>query len=519
MSTHVDRNVADLERSISVVRGVLALIGAAVVLGSRSPGTGDASLIQGLGLPLAMAAFATALWWLPPTLRQLRVSAWLSASLLQILDVLAALGFAYVLSGVLADAAWAILTLPIVFASLRLNASGVLWVWLATSLGYIALLWADLLEPGYAAINTSLVLERPGILLAIAAAVALLTRWLQAGWAEQAQLTTEAQIRFEHVQVIERAGRKMRGRTPDEVVTTCLHHILELGFDAATATGANRTTRALGDGSLVPADQVVDPPAAGVVEITEWQGPGERVYSAAMLEPRSEMVISGWSAQPQGALQTDALSELVAHTTSSVELAQLLGQVRFEADHDALTGLANRAKFERRHREMAQEPTTIAMLFMDLDHFKQINDRYGHETGDWVLQQVGAVLSEEVGAGGLAARFGGDEFVAVVMGDEATAAPELADRVHAAVGDIANRSAVQHQGIEIGLSIGIAMAAGPVDPDELRRAADGAVFLAKDRGRGTTSTTWLSPTSVSSDHHPPVRAPGDHVASHVGDAG
>lgn len=517
MSILVDRNTAEIERSISVVRAVLALIGIVVVLGSRSPGRGEAGWLDGITVALAIVAVATVLWLLPPTFRRLAIGVSLSANLLQLLDIVAALGLTYVVSDVLADAAWAILALPIVFASLRLHAAGVLWVWLVTSLGYTALLWADLVDPGRTAINTSLVFERPGVLLTIAAAIALLTRWLQAGWAEQSQLTSEAQTRFQHVQAIERAGRKMRGRTPDEVVTTCLHHILELGFDAATATGANRTTRAVGDGSLVPADQIVDPPAPGVVEITEWQGPGERVYSAAMLEPRSEMVISGWSAQPQGTLQTDALSELVAHTTSGVELAQLLGQARFEADHDALTGLANRAKFERRHREMAQEPTMVAMLFMDLDHFKQINDRYGHETGDWVLQQVGAVLSEEVGEGGLAARFGGDEFVAVLTGDEATAAPELADRVHAAVADIENRSAVQHRGIEIGLSIGLALASGPVDPDELRRAADGAVFLAKDRGRGTTSTTWLSPTSVSSDQHTPTRVPGDHVGSQVGD--
>ncbi len=497
---------AETERSIAALRGVLALIGAALALGSRSADGGTAFSLQPIALAVAIVGAAGLLWWLPHGLRRLGLGPTPSATVMQLLDIAAALGLTYVVSDVLPDAAWALLTIPIVVASLRLNAVGVLWVWLVTSLGYTGLLWIDVVDPGRAAIGQSLVLERPGALLAIAAGVALLTRWLQAGWVEQAQLTDEAQLRFQHVQAIERAGREMRGRTPDEVVTTCLHHVVELGFDAATVTGGDRPIRAVGDGSIVPADETIDPPAAGTVGLTEWHGPEGCVYSAAMVEPRSNMVISGWSLRPPGTLQADALSELVAHTTSGVELAELLGQARFEADHDALTGLANRAQFERRLRASAREQTALAMLFMDLDHFKQINDRYGHEAGDWALQQVGAMLHEHIGEVGLAARYGGDEFVAIIAGHAVADVQALATRLLAAVEEIAERSALGHQRIELGISVGIALAAGPVDPDVLRRAADRAVFTAKGDGRGRTATTWVSPSSECVGRAEPVAA-------------
>lgn len=481
------------ERSINAVRWVLAFVGATLAIGSRAMEGGRSALIA-IGIAGLVALIAAVMSWIPGWMAKIHVGPKLTVVVLQFLDIAASLGLVYVLSDLLPDAAWAVLTIPIVLASLRLNAVGVLWVWFISSLGYGALQQFDLVGRDNIPASTAEILERSAALLAVAAGVALLTRFLQAGWLEQAQLASEAEARLKSVQAIELAGREMRGRTPDEILMTCLHYVLDLGFEAATASAPNQPLRAVGNGDIVPADSVTEFLTVGVVELTEWNSPDGTIYSAAMIEQRSGTVISGWSLEPPGTLQAETLSELVAHASSGVELAGLMQQARYEADHDALTGLSNRARFDRKLREYTSKEQTVAMLFIDLDHFKRINDDHGHAMGDWALQQVSAILSELVD--GLPARYGGDEFVAVLAGEKAMAAETLAVRLHEAVLAIAtNRSVGEHKPIELSLSIGIAMAAGPVDPELLRRRADEAVFQAKADGRSTTSLAWLSPSS------------------------
>jgi diguanylate cyclase (GGDEF)-like protein len=509
-TTRTVESSSESERSISAVRWVLAFVGASLAFGSRATSTGE--LPTGVGIAVLIALVAAALSLVPGGLLRLRVGPKLGAVVIQILDVAAALGLVHVLSDVLPDSSWAVLTIPIVLASLRLNAVGVLWMWLASSLGYWALQRLDLV--GSRHVPSSVILERSAVLLAIAAGVALLTRFLHAGWMEQAHLTGEAEARLRSVQAIELAGREMRGRTPDEIITTCLHHVLGLGFEAASTSGAEKPVSAIGNGAIIPADAITDFLAGGVVEMTEWDGPNGLVYSTAMLEPRSGTIIAGWSTEPPSTLGAEVLSELVAHASSGVELAGLMMQARYEADHDALTGLANRARFDRQLTSFTSQDEVVAMLFIDLDHFKQINDDHGHATGDWALQQVGAILSELVD--GLAARYGGDEFVVVLGGRQAIEADRLAAEVHAAIATVArDRSAAEGKPLELSLSIGVAMAAGPVDPVLLRRKADDAVFQAKDAGRKTTATVWLSPTTAADEVAPPSAAPAVPTIPHL----
>jgi diguanylate cyclase (GGDEF)-like protein len=156
------------------------------------------------------------------------------------------------------------------------------------------------------------------------------------------------------------------------------------------------------------------------------------------------------------------------------------------ATHDQLTGLANRTGLERailawQHREDRRGP--LAFFYLDLDGFKQVNDRYGHVAGDALLRMVAARLMALAPAGGLAARIGGDEFVLLVPEADRGGTLGRAERVIAA---IANRPYDLDDGVSvtIGTSIGIArLPDHGHDVGTLMSAADGALYEAKGCGR------------------------------------
>ena len=155
------------------------------------------------------------------------------------------------------------------------------------------------------------------------------------------------------------------------------------------------------------------------------------------------------------------------------------------ARHDALTGLANRAEFRTRLASAigdAGETDELAICCVDLDLFKDVNDTYGHPTGDRLLRMVAQRLRGGLGKGEFAARLGGDEFAVVL---DATAAPASADeRVRRMVESLSHPYAIDGVEVAIGASIGVAMF--PVDgrnADELVKNADLALYQAKAEGR------------------------------------
>nr|WP_296070384.1 EAL domain-containing protein [uncultured Actinoplanes sp.] len=157
------------------------------------------------------------------------------------------------------------------------------------------------------------------------------------------------------------------------------------------------------------------------------------------------------------------------------------------AFHDGLTGLANRVMFRNR-LEQQFASATLAVLFVDLDDFKEVNDTLGHAVGDSMLVTVGHRISEIVGTRGLAARMGGDEFAILVelSGDEHLA-DELAGRVVAAlavpveVGDGIGGTHI----VSGGASVGLATNHDADSAAELLRHADLALYQAKGEDKGT----------------------------------
>jgi diguanylate cyclase (GGDEF)-like protein/PAS domain S-box-containing protein len=161
--------------------------------------------------------------------------------------------------------------------------------------------------------------------------------------------------------------------------------------------------------------------------------------------------------------------------------------IRFLAHHDALTGLANRASFGRdlqqetaRARRLDQR---LAVLCLDLDRFKEVNDLFGHGAGDTMLQDVARCLTDVVGEGRTAGRLGGDEF-AVIMPD--IAGPDEAGRLADELLEAFRRHNVEAPaGAYVSASIGIALyPSDATSPEELMVNADTALYRAKQDGRG-----------------------------------
>ncbi|HEX4436664.1 MAG TPA: GGDEF domain-containing protein [Solirubrobacteraceae bacterium] len=161
---------------------------------------------------------------------------------------------------------------------------------------------------------------------------------------------------------------------------------------------------------------------------------------------------------------------------------QLLVDLTAEARTDALTGLLNRRGFdERASLELARskrEESSIALAAFDLDHFKRVNDEWGHDVGDRVLIRTAQVLAAEAREIDVVARFGGEEFVALLPGADTAAAHAFAERVRDALaGERFSRLPT------VRVSAGILAARTPATIDELLRGADSALYAAKRGGR------------------------------------
>jgi diguanylate cyclase (GGDEF)-like protein len=178
----------------------------------------------------------------------------------------------------------------------------------------------------------------------------------------------------------------------------------------------------------------------------------------------------------------------VVHYTDITELKRREQQIQHLAFHDALTGLPNRLLFQERIVEALADAKlrgeTIAVLCLDLDHFKNVNDSLGHPAGDALLKVVGDRLRQCVRERDTVARLGGDEFgVVLARLTDAELAATLASRMISALNEPADLSG--HQAV-IGTSIGVSTSAAEgLDADKLLKNADLALYRAKADGRGT----------------------------------
>jgi diguanylate cyclase (GGDEF)-like protein len=178
---------------------------------------------------------------------------------------------------------------------------------------------------------------------------------------------------------------------------------------------------------------------------------------------------------------------MVSGRNRALRLAEVMTEeLRHMAQHDPLTGLPNRALFsDRLNQELARakrQHGRFAMVFLDLDHFKPINDNFGHDVGDQVLQQVARQLQDCVRAADTVGRIGGDEFVVLLAQlSDSDSILALAEKLHQAL-----HQAFVVNGHQLAISCSIGVAVYPedgADPITLTKGADEAMYRAKEAGR------------------------------------
>jgi diguanylate cyclase (GGDEF)-like protein len=187
-----------------------------------------------------------------------------------------------------------------------------------------------------------------------------------------------------------------------------------------------------------------------------------------------------------------ALLQTFAHLAAGVlENARLYAQLEVEARIDALTGLFNRRSFDRHlaaeHSRASRFNKPYALAMLDIDHFKRVNDRYGHPAGDTVLAQLGQIFSRQFREVDVVARYGGEEFAVILPEISGSVAKDVAERARRAV---AATPFTLPDGREIGVTVSIGISCFPncaASPEAAVNTADQALYIAKQAGRNRIS--------------------------------
>ncbi|MGF1799895.1 diguanylate cyclase [Vibrio gigantis] len=173
-------------------------------------------------------------------------------------------------------------------------------------------------------------------------------------------------------------------------------------------------------------------------------------------------------------------------TLSDLSNVKEMERLEHLAHHDALTGLANRAQL---YKVMDDVVTSghysnqhFAVIYLDLDGFKEVNDNYGHDAGDEILKEVSSRLLSQVRAGDLVARLSGDEFVLIIKQTNKVLLAKLAERLLDLIGQEVN---YKQRSLHVGASLGIHLVDGTErDIDVILKVADEAMYQAKRKGKG-----------------------------------
>lgn len=234
-------------------------------------------------------------------------------------------------------------------------------------------------------------------------------------------------------------------------------------------------------------------PMQSEVHCAHFTGPAPDLYLCVPLAAYGDTlgVIYVECLSPGIAAMVDAnigpLHEMIELISISIAGLNLRSRLEHQSIRDSLTGLFNRHFMEialdRELRRSARHDKPVAIMMLDIDHFKEFNDTYGHEAGDTVLRELGDVLLQSVRSEDILCRYGGEEFVAIFPETDLDSAIERAEGLRRIVSEmrVRNRGEALR---EITLSIGVATYPLHAETlEEVMRAADRALYEAKHRGR------------------------------------
>lgn len=220
--------------------------------------------------------------------------------------------------------------------------------------------------------------------------------------------------------------------------------------------------------------------------------------------------------QTGGTLLGRAIRYAIQRKEGQAQLAEANAQLEAANDRleelattDDLTGVWNRRHFlgmlDRECRRTARTGAGLALVMVDVDHFKHVNDTHGHPFGDRVLQAVAAVMQQEARSVDLVARYGGEEFMVLMPETDARAAATAGERLRRRIADHPVRE--DGRNVAVTVSVGAAGLDETLDPTDLLRRVDEALYAAKDRGRNRTCL-WTpdGPVDAGDGTSPPLPA-------------
>jgi signal peptidase I len=411
---------------------------------------------------------------------------------------------------------WVLFALPIIEAATRFRLAGALTHWMAlTAVTLATRIWSiDQSRPGSRVLLGDLeqVLDQLSVLLLVVIPGAYLAEQLVGEVLAQRRATREAQERSLLLHAVARAGKEV-SRLDAQLAEAITQTAVELGFAGAdlwartsdqllllARTGQPLPDPNLGVGgfeaSLDGIDEVVVDAASAADDVERAM---LDTYDLACLlrlyigdgATRLALRVGAASGEPLRSAQVDALRLLRGQAEVAVQNGRLVSQLHelhdeleHQANHDSLTGLANRKQFRAVLRQTLSSWTDWAnppaVLFLDLNGFKQVNDRLGHEVGDHLLKAAAGRLARVMTEPDVLARLGGDEFTVLIRSGR-----DLDQVATALLATFDDEFRIEATPITISTSIGAAMAEQGLNDGELLRRADTAMYAAKGRRTST----------------------------------
>lgn len=423
-------------------------------------------------------------------------------------DLILALAAIMVIDAQSSPLAWMLLLVPVVDAATSYGTKGALVAWVAVSLLYMVIVLTLRPDESTSRELVQTGLQQSAAIIAVTISVTAITARVRGHLEATDSARLRAESKKHELWIVSRAARQMGSaeQQSQDVFTTAVDAALALGFDRADLCeqidGEWRLMSSAGDpsASLPGDDQLlataltmtsvssVGVSTSGATDRQELHDLGYEQAAAFVTGSSDEQMIAirGYRhvAAADDSSAWEAMETLVAQTgvalgnaRSRASLAEWAEQLDHRANHDELTGLPNRA-YLLANLDVSP-PAATAVMFLDLDGFKQVNDSLGHDAGDRVLEVVAERLESILLDGEFVARLGGDEFVVASYRRDDAAVEALAQAV---IDEVLVPIRVGDVEVEVGTSIGIARPDGE-DIAELLRRADTAMYEAKVEGR------------------------------------
>ncbi len=175
---------------------------------------------------------------------------------------------------------------------------------------------------------------------------------------------------------------------------------------------------------------------------------------------------------------------ILAGILLKINIEEVKGELEFSANYDALTKVLNRHSFIRIYEKLKKRPGKRALIIFDLDRFKWINDTFGHNMGDKVLQRVAQIVRKNIRKGDFVARWGGEEFIVLLNGADKEAALKVAEKLRRLIDGI---NFPEEEGLRVSASFGVTEVKPGEELKEVVARADKALYRSKEEGRNKVS--------------------------------